>query len=161
MTLSPVTRHALERRESMDRRRTHPLLADWKWAFRGRRRAPRRDGEWAFADRYDGRLVFTTLSVLLLSAADAGLTLALLESGIVREANPFMRLLIDHDVQVFINIKTALTATGLLLMVMASHARILGRIRVRTILHGLLGLYLALIGYELALFRVMYEFRGM
>jgi hypothetical protein len=110
-------------------------------------------------DIYDRNLVLTTLAVLMLSGLDAALTLGLLESGFVREANPFMRLLIDHDVQMFVNLKTALTAAGLLLMVVASHARILGRLRVRTLLHGVLGLYIALIGYELTLFTMVYQLR--
>jgi len=151
--------HASDRRAASDRRSTHPLLADWRWAFRGRRRGPRRDGETAFVDIYDRRLVLTTLAVLMLSGLDATLTLGLLESGFVREANPFMRVLIDHDVQIFVNVKTALTAAGLLLMVVASHARILGRLRVRTLLHGVLGLYIVLIGYELALFSMVYQMR--
>jgi hypothetical protein len=159
MNSGSTSAHASNRRAASDRRRIHPLLADWRWAFGGRRRGPRRDGETAFVDIYDRKLVLTTLAVLVLSGLDATLTLGLLESGFVREANPFMRVLIDQDVQMFVNLKTALTAAGLLLMVVASHARILGRVRVRTLLHGVLGLYIVLIGYELVLFGMVHQLR--
>ena len=145
-TALPVT----ERRGGPDRRRTHPLLADWKWAFRGRRRAARRAGEDVWLDVYGVGTVLTVLGILALSALDAAFTLRLLESGSVREANPFMRFLIEHDVQIFVNLKTVLTASGLLFMVVASRARLAG-MRVGTLLHGVLGLYVALILYELVL----------
>lgn len=139
-----------ERRYGPDRRLIHPLLADWKWAFRGRRRASRRAEDDAWPDVYDPRTVATVFAVLALSALDATFTLRLLETGAVREANPFMDFLIRHDVQVFVNLKTALTASGLLFMVVASRARF-GPIRVGTLLRGVLALYVMLIGYELVL----------
>jgi hypothetical protein len=144
-----------ERRRGPDRRHTEPLLADWRFAFRGRRRGSRRDGDDGYSDVYDPRLLLTTVAVLILSTLDAAITLTLLDTGLIREANPFMRVLIEHDVQVFINLKTALTAAGLLLLVAASHTRVFGRIRVRSVLHCVLGLYMALIGYELTLLRMV------
>lgn len=125
-------------------------MADWKWAFRGRRRTSRRAGEESWPDVYEPATILTLFAVLTLSALDATFTLRLLETGAVREANPFMRFLIEHDVQVFVNLKTALTAGGLLFMVVASRAR-LGPFRVGTLLNVVLGLYIALIGYELFL----------
>lgn len=142
-----------ERRNGPDRRKTHPLLADWRWALKGRRRGARRDGESGWADLYDARLVLMTVAVIALSGLDAFFTLNLLRSGVIREANPFMRVLIEHDVQVFVNLKTAMTASGLMMMVVASQARIFGRLRVRTLLHAVLALYVLLIGYELTLLR--------
>lgn len=162
MSASLTSAYTLDRRRPRtDRRTTHPLLADWRWAFRGRRRSSRRNGDTPFPDHYDSRLVWVTLAVLILSTLDAALTLTLLDSGFVREANPFMKLLIEHDVQVFINLKTALTAAGLLLMVVAAQTRLLGRIRVRTILYCVLGIYVALIGYELGLIRLVSGMQGM
>ncbi len=149
-----------ERRLSIDRRRVNPLLADYRWAFRGRRRGPRREDESGWADIYDARLVLTMLAILMLSGLDAGLTLSLLESGVVWEANPIMRFLIEHDVRVFVNVKTVITAAGLLFMVVASQAKLLGRVRVRTVLHGVLGLYVILIGYELMLVRIVFADGG-
>lgn len=144
-----------ERRRGPDRRIRDPLLADWRYAFRGRRRGPRRDGEDGHSDVYDPRLLLTTAAVLVLSTLDAAMTLTLLDTGMIREANPFMRVLIEHDVQVFINLKTALTGAGLLLLVVASHARVFGRIRVRAVLNVVLGMYMALIAYELFLLRMV------
>lgn len=151
--MNPGSMSALDtdRRDGPDRRRVHPLLADWRWAFKGRRHGPRRVGEPGWVDHYDMRLVGMTIAVIALSGLDAVLTLNLLGTGLIREANPLMRFLIEHDVQIFVNLKTALTASGLLLMVVASHATIFGRLRVRTMLHAVLGLYVLLIGYELTL----------
>lgn len=154
MNASPIATPVEDRRDGPDRRRTHPLLADWKWAFRGRRRTSRRTGEETWPDVYEPRTVFMVFLVLALSALDATFTLRLLDSGVVHEANPFMRFLIDHDVQLFVNLKTALTGSGLLFMVVASRAR-LGPFRVRSLLHAVLGVYLALIAYELVLLRIV------
>ena len=144
-----------ERRRGPDRRRTDPLLADWRYAFNGRRRGPRRDGEDGHSDVYDARQLLTTAAVLIHSTLDAAMTLTLLDTGMIREANPIMRVLIEHDVQIFINLKTALTGAGLLLLVVASRARIFGRVRVRSVLKGVLGLYMALIAWELYLLRMV------
>lgn len=144
------TTTASDRRAGPDRRRTHPLLADWKWAFRGRRRSVRREGEDAWLDVYGAGTAFTVFAILAFSALDALFTLRLLETGSVREANPFMRFLIEYDPQIFVNLKTVLTASGLLFMVVTSRARLAG-IRVGTLLHVVLGLYIALILYELGL----------
>jgi hypothetical protein len=140
-----------DRRYGPDRRRRPPLLGDWRFAFGGRRIAPRRTGDPQVGDYYEPRLLFVSIAILLLSAVDATLTLALLESGIVREANPLMRMLLEHDVQVFVNVKTAITASAVLVLVPAHHHRLLQRIEVRSILYGLLAVYCALILYELAL----------
>ena len=99
---------------------------------------------------YGAGTLLTVFAILALSALDATFTLRLLESGSVREANPFMRFLIEHDVQIFVNLKTVLTASGLLFMVVASRARLAG-MRVGTLLHAVLGLYVGLILYELVL----------
>jgi hypothetical protein len=140
-----------ERRLGPDRRRPHPLFGDWRFAFGGRRLAPRRTSDPQVADYYQPRLLFVSIGILLLSAADATLTLALLESGIVREANPLMRLLLEHDVQVFVNVKTAITCSAMLILVPAHHYRVMRRLHVRYILYALFVLYSALILYELAL----------
>jgi hypothetical protein len=146
----------VERRRGPDRRKSPALLSDWKWALRGRRRHERRRGDVGrvHLDRYEPILLFLAVGILLLSSMDAAFTLALLKRGAVEEANPLMRFLIEHDVQVFINVKSVLTATGLVFMVICSRMALLKRVRVRRIMQGIFALYLSLIVYELVLLRI-------
>jgi len=131
-------------------RRTHVLFTDWRYAWRGRRVTPRRDGENAEmgTDIYEPQLFVLAIGILLLSAADATFTLILLASGHAWEANPLMRALIQHDVQIFVNLKMALTAGGLLFMVACADMRLLRLMRVRNIMLGLLFVYSGLVAYE-------------
>ena len=80
------------RRESKtrDRRTRHPLLADWRYAFNGRRRQVRRDSDSGYVqvDHVKPELVLVVIVILFLSALDAYFTLRLIEAGIVTEANP-------------------------------------------------------------------------
>lgn len=140
-------------RNPEDRRKTHPLFADWKWALRGRRRGSRRtdDGEEAANDRYGRKLVATVLAVLVFSGLDATFTLVLLSHGLVQEWNPVMRVLIEHDVQMFANVKTALTASALILLVPCHASVVLGRIPVRSIINWLAIGYAGLVLYEITL----------
>jgi hypothetical protein len=146
-----ASRRVTERRRTAERR-SHVLFSDWRWACHGRRTAPRRGGEHAElgVDRYDLWLGVIVIGILLFSAADAALTLSLVQAGLARELNPLMRALIDHDFQIFVNLKLALTAAGLLFMVVCSDLRLFRLIRVRQILRVLLIGYAGLVAYELA-----------
>jgi hypothetical protein len=126
------------------------LFTDWRWAWRGRRVATRRYGEDAEmgSDVHDPSLFIVAIVILLLSAADATFTLMLLSSGHAFEANPFMRALIQHDVQVFVNLKIVLTAGGLPFMVVCADLRLMRIIRVRYVMLGLLFAYAGLVAYE-------------
>ena len=143
----------MQPRNPDDRRKTHPLFADWKWAVRGRRRGQRRedDGSEGITDRYGKRLVATVLAILLFSGLDATFTLVLLSHGLVQEWNPFMRVLIEYDVQTFANVKTALTASALILLVPCHSSVVWGRIAVRRIIDWLAIGYAGLVLYEITL----------
>jgi hypothetical protein len=95
-----------------------------------------------------------TISVLLLSCADALMTLRLLERG-ASELNAIMRVLIESDTQLFAALKMALTGAGLLFLVIHHRFRVFRRFRVDQLLCAVLLLYLLLIGYELALLQPM------
>ena len=140
---------AVERRRRLERR-THVLFTDWRYAWRGRRTATRRDGDNAEmgTDLYEPQLFVIAIGILLLSAADATFTLTLLGSGHAFEANPLMRALIHHDVQTFINLKLVMTAGGLLFMVACADMRLLRLVRVRYLMLGLLFAYSGLVAYE-------------
>jgi len=102
-------------------------------------------------DLYDTRVLVVTLSVLVLSAADAAFTLALIEQGRAREANPLMGLLLSLDVDVFVNVKVAVTGAGLIALVAWSGLDMFGRVRLESALYVLALGYLGLVGYELTL----------
>lgn len=142
-----------ERRSGADRRILSHLRADWRWIYKGRRRVGRRAEDHAHTDWYSPRLMVLVVCIFLLSALDAFMTLNLLRSGQVVEANPFMRLLLEHEVQVFVNVKTVLTGWGLIVLVACSNMRVLRKVRVRQLIVGLFGLYAALIGWEIYLLR--------
>ena len=81
-----------------------------KWSHK------RRDGGspvgWRTQDGWDAHLLLTALAILLLSTLDAIFTLLLIEAGVVTEGNPFMAILIEADIHLFAQTKTALTAGG-------------------------------------------------
>ena len=141
----------LENRRRSERRRFG--LYTWVYgALRARRRAPRRieDSSGWIADHHEPHRMATVLLILLLSWADAMLTLTLLERGAV-EINPFMALLIEADLLLFGAVKMALTGAGLVVLVALANFHVFGRLRVAYLLHMFLPLYLALFLYELAL----------
>lgn len=145
-----------DRRKSGDRRLRDHLLCDWRYAYRGRRQAPRRLAatESSFVDLYEPALLVAAIALVVLSTADAVFTLALLEAGVAEEANPLMRWLIEHDIRVFINIKVVITAAAAVFLVVCSNAVVLRRIRGRTVMHAVLALYSAIVAYEVVLLRV-------
>lgn len=150
-----LARTPCERREGADRRLRSHLRSDWTYTFRGRRRLSRRDdGESTFVDLYDPALLGLALGILLLSIMDAAFTLKLLQTGVIVEANPFMRWLIEHDTQVFVNLKIVLTSAAVVFLVLCSNALIAGRIRGRRVMHAVLGLYVLVIVYELVLLKM-------
>jgi hypothetical protein len=144
-----------ERREGADRRLRSHLLSHWTYAYRGRRRASRRDSEEStFVDLYDPALLGLALGIMILSILDAAFTLTLLQAGVIEEGNPFMRWLIEHDTQVFINLKIVLTGAAVVFLVLCSNALVAGRVRGRKLMHAVLGLYVLVIFYELVLLRI-------
>ena len=143
----------MERRRLDDRRTKHVLFGDWRWAFKGRRRAARRPGDAVLSgmDHYEGTIVWLALALLVLSGCDATFTLILMREGIVTEWNPFMRSLIETDVQLFANVKTAVTSASVMFMVTCYHGRVLNRIQIGSIFKGIVAGYAVLVTYEITL----------
>lgn len=142
-----------ERRIRSARRRL-PRLTEWRWLLGGRRRSVRRASEDSISrlDRYSAPLFAATILILVLSTLDAGFTVYLLEHGLATEANPLMAGLLSANVQLFSYSKTALTGCGLILLVLYSEERFLGRLKTAYSVYAIAGLYTLLVGYELALF---------
>ena len=145
----------VERRETHDRR-----LHSWRTVTycglqgRGRRRQARRCEYNYYLDWYDTKLVFTGLAVLVMSCLDALFTLTLLGRG-ASEANYFMARLLETSDELFITVKVAVTAFGIIFLLMHSHFRILRIISGKQLLQLLVGVYGLLIAYELLLLGIM------
>jgi hypothetical protein len=138
-----------ERRDRADRRR-RVWWSVCYGSFNPRRRAPpRRLDESRFHSRdwHSAPLLAVAVSILLLSVADAFLTLVLLQGG-AAEVNPIMEALIYSSVAAFATLKMALTSIGIILMVALAHYRFMRLLRVEWVLYGVLIAYASLVGYE-------------
>lgn len=143
------------KRMRSERRQRHPLLADWRWGYRGRRRYLRRhnDGHTTHAilDWYHPSLLFFIVATYVLSGIDAILTLTLLELGVAEEANPFMHLLLAEDIYLFAGVKALATGLGLIWLTVYSNQRVFTRLRVDRIIYVLFAGYSLLVIYEIYL----------
>lgn len=141
---------AQERRQRFDRRnRVYWSLV--YGGFKPRRRSPPRrldDSRFHSLDWHAAHLLAVAIGIMLLSVADAFLTVTLIASG-AYEANPFMAPLIDGNATVFAALKVGMTAASVLVMVAVARYRFMRFVRVQVILYSVLALYVTLIGYEL------------
>ena len=132
-------------------------MSDWRYALNGRRRRARRstgDLE-SGVDHYDMPILFMVVGVLILSFLDATFTLRLMDAGLVEEGNPIMAALIEHDVQLFANLKVAMTAIAMVFLVACYHGRFMRRVPVAWVLTATLVGYTGLIGYHLYLLQML------
>jgi len=143
-----------KQRQSTADRRISILRALWQGSFARRRLGPRRgtDSNPAATDWFSPQWLATAILILLLSSADALLTLELVSRG-ATELNPFMDPLVRGSGHGFAYWKLGLTAFGVVVLTMLARFRILGVIAVGSILYVVLCAYLALVGYELWLLR--------
>jgi hypothetical protein len=144
-----------ERRETPDRRRRpfHALLVG---GLHPRRRAHRRDAESIppLHDLHEAHWLAVAMLIMLLSVADAMLTLELMHLGAI-EVNPVMALLLESGSPIFAYVKVALTAIGVTVLTVLARVHAFGRLPVGVVLYAVLGLYVSLIGYEYWLLQVM------
>jgi hypothetical protein len=85
--------------------------------------------------------------ILLLSVADAFLTLTLIVGG-AEEANPFLAFVLNEHPELFALVKMTLTGGGVLVLVAVARARLFRFLRVAVVLQGIFVGYVALIAYE-------------
>jgi Domain of unknown function (DUF5658) len=146
---------ARDRRKPAERRLSifHAL---WRSSFVRRRIAPRRgtDRHPVMTDWYQAHWLAPAILILILSIADALLTLTLVARG-ATEINPLMKPLVAGSGEGFAYWKLGLTSIGVIVLTMAARLRILGGIAVGSILYLILFGYLALVGYEIALLRIV------
>lgn len=144
-----------ERRSGIDRRRHSWRTVTYCGLHRrGRRHTARRQDHNYYLDRYEHSLVMVGMLVLLLSCLDALLTLTLMDKG-AYEANYLMAQLMDAGVRPFVIAKIALTAGGVLFLLMHAHFRVLHVTSGKRVLQVLAGIYGLLIGWELLLLGVI------
>ena len=136
-------------REEDDRRRFSWRTVLYGFA-RSRRHAHRRTSDDAvvFLDRGHPWLFFLATGTMLLSCADAFLTLRLMELGMF-EANPVMQAAMAQSTALFTSTKLAMTAFGILVLVFLAKARFLNRVRAGLILTVFFSTYACLVCYEL------------
>ena len=151
-----VTATAIAERRAMHDRRRHSwrTLTYCGLEGRGRRRHARRNDYNCYLDRYDPRLVFTGIAVLVMSGLDAVFTLMLLDRG-ATEANYFMARLMETSDELFIAVKLAVTTVGIMFLLMHAHFRLWRVISGKHLLQAVLTVYGLLIGYELVLLAVL------
>lgn len=101
-------------------------------------------------DWHHPHLLFITLATLFLCFADAHNTLQLLAEG-ATEVNLFMDSLLHKSISLFMGVKMGMTAACLVLLVSYHQCVLLKRFRVRHMIYSVLGLYVGLIAYQLAI----------
>jgi hypothetical protein len=148
--------YADRRRPHDRRRRTFRALVHG--SLSPRRKGARRDGEATFSsvDWHHPQWLAVAMITLLLSTADALLTIELLQRG-AYEANPFMAPFVQGDGLLFAAIKIGLTAGGIVVLILLARARVFRHLPVAYLLYALLAAYGALVGYEFWLLRALPE----
>jgi hypothetical protein len=137
-----------ERRTGGGDRRHVSLRSFLQGGITPRRRGGRRAGEHHLPiDWHEPYLLFVSLMILMLSVADAFLTLTLILAG-AHEANPFMAFVLTEHPELFALVKMALTGGGVLVLVAVARARLFRVLRVGVVLQGIFVAYVALIAYE-------------
>jgi hypothetical protein len=118
-----------------------------------RRRGGRRTDEQHLPiDWHEPYLLFLALMILLLSVADAFLTITLIMGG-ATEANPLLAYVLRDHPEFFAVLKMGLTGGGVLVLVAVARARLFRIMRVGLVLQGVFVAYVALIAYEWWLLR--------
>ena len=133
----------------------------WRTVFfgfiRSRRQSQRRsvDDTIVFIDWHHPWLFFLATGTMLLSCADAFLTLQLIDRGMF-EVNPLMRLVLEESTLLFTSTKLALTGLGILVLVFLAKSRFMNRFPNGLFLTMFFSFYACLVCYELVnLFRLM------
>lgn len=146
---------AVESPDSSERRVVEQRRAfTWRTVFfgfmRSRRHALRRDEDAGviFLDWHHPWLFFLAVGIMLLSCADAFLTLTLMQHGMI-EANPFMDAMLSQGTAVFAVSKVLMTGTSILILVFLAKSRFMNRFRTGLFLTIFFSVYCCLVCYEI------------
>lgn len=142
-----------ERRSGIDRRRTgFPSLLDLL-TRRRRRNLRRKDDRCKIVlfDHYSGSIVCTVIVILLLSIADALMTLFLLSHGAV-ELNPLMAYFLEIGAAAFMLVKYGLTAISVMIVLLLNYVFVRHlKMHVRSLLNYFAGIFALVLIWELFL----------
>jgi hypothetical protein len=153
-TVPTVPEAGCERRDRSDRR-TRVLWSLLYGSFNPRRRRPPRrldDSRFHSLDWHSAHLLAVSIGILLLSVADAFMTVTLMAGGAV-EVNPIMAAVIYKSAALFAAVKMAMTGFGVMLMVTLARYRFMRMVRVDVAMYVLLIGYLVLLTYEFWMLR--------
>ena len=144
-----ATRAPERRGKGLDRRQ-RTLQGLFAGSHQSRRQGPRRRDDRALAavDRHHPQWLAIALVILLLSCADAFLTLTLLQHG-ATEVNPVMAPLVTGSGHSFAFWKLLLTASGVIVLTILVRIRAFGTFPAGFILYTAAAAYASLVGYEL------------
>lgn len=141
-----------ERRERIERRQR----IGWSLIYGSfnprRRRPPRRltDSRFHSLDWHSAHLLAVAIAILLLSVADALMTVRLLAGG-ADEVNPLMAAMVERSASMFAVVKMGLTGVGVMVMVMLARYRFMRRVRVDRVMYCVMLGYAALLAYEFSM----------
>lgn len=140
---------ANDRRDISDRR-SKPTPPFSRYSFKGRRKAARRteEAENYYVDRYESRYLILIAAIMCLCFLDAFLTAKLLQMGAV-ELNVFMLVFMEKNMVLAFIVKYALTAICLTYVLIHKNFKIFRRLRTKTLVYSVLGIYLILVAYEI------------
>jgi hypothetical protein len=147
-----------DRRERQDRR--HRVWWSVLYgSFNPRRRRPSRrllEDRYHSLDWHDAHLLAVAIGILLLSVADALMTVRLLSVG-ADEVNPIMAAVVYRSAAVFAIVKMALTGMGVMVMVTLARYRFMRMVRVDVVMYAVLVAYAGLLTYEVWMLRELID----
>ena len=140
----------LAERRAVDQRREFSWRTVLFGFTRSRRRELRRDEDSGviFLDWHHPWLFFLAVGIMLLSCADAFLTLTLLQHGMI-EANPVMDAMLSQGTAAFAVSKVVMTGTSILILVFLAKSRFMNRFRTGLFLTFFFSFYCCLVCYEI------------
>jgi hypothetical protein len=157
---TPTTERAppfIERRVNQGERRNVTLRTILRSIFTPRRRSGRRVTDRDLPiDLHEPYLLLLSIVMLLLSVADAFLTVTLMTDG-AQETNPLLAFVLNEHPRLFAVVKIALTGLGVVVLVAVARTRIFRIVRAAAFLQGLVAAYFALVAYETWLVSSMFS----
>lgn len=143
---------AMERRLEAPGRREYTLTTFWHSVRAPRRISGRRSGDrrYTVMDRVEPGVAILAIALMTMSLLDSVFTLTLLAHG-GKELNPFMDILIQTSTSLFTSTKMAMTAIPAIILVATANLLVFNRIRARTFLAAMVGVYAGLMVYHLIL----------
>ena len=136
-----------------DKRAIERRSFSWRTVFfgfaRSRRLNLRRldDAEVLFLDWHHPWLFFLAVGTMIMSCADAFMTLQLLQHGMI-EANPIMAAMLEQGTMAFAVSKITMTAVSIMILVFLAKTHFLKRVRTGLFLTVIFSSYACLICYE-------------